>query len=203
MRSFSLTISTNFNYPAKKNPSDSGERERDGWKMEEEIESKFEERGFVSDIDEAETFQKSLNFCINFKLGHSDLVSSWEVYYLNRQLNESVIRKAEMNGFLLHLQNEVRVREAVIKKEPNLHIYFEKDIVISRPAKKQAMQPKDLSKESCPSQQLSMVTSLTNPGGIEANETRAGTGINQSGNRSIYCIPAAIYKIRSIRENDL
>ncbi|KAI4368483.1 hypothetical protein MLD38_017037 [Melastoma candidum] len=94
--------------------------------MEEEIKSNFEESGFVFAVDEVETLHKCLNFCINFNLNPSDLVSSWEVYYLNRQLNESVIRNAEMNGFLLHLQNEVR--EAAIKEEPNLHIYSEKDI---------------------------------------------------------------------------
>lgn len=44
----------------------------------------------------------------------------------DRQLDESTVRSAEMNGFILHLQNEVK--EAVIKEEPDLHVYSIKDV---------------------------------------------------------------------------
>lgn len=95
--------------------------------MEEEIKAKFNESGFtIDEAGEEEILHKCLTFCINYKLGPSDLVSSWEVYYLNRQLNESTVQNAEMDGFLLHLQNEVK--EAVIKEEPNLHVYSSKDV---------------------------------------------------------------------------
>lgn len=43
-----------------------------------------------------------------------------------RQLNKSTVQNAEMDGFLLYLQNEVK--EAVIKEEPNLHVYSSKDV---------------------------------------------------------------------------
>ncbi|WCJ38686.1 DNA polymerase alpha subunit B [Euphorbia peplus] len=93
--------------------------------MEEEIRVEFIRSGFTLD-DEDEILKKCLTFCINYKLKPSDLVSSWEVYYLNRQLNESVVQNDEMEGFLLHLQNEQK--EAIIKEEPNLHIYSIKDV---------------------------------------------------------------------------
>ncbi|KAL9353140.1 hypothetical protein Peur_055820 [Populus x canadensis] len=93
--------------------------------MEEEIKEEFKKSGFSLD-DEEEVLQKCLTFCINYNLKPSDLVSSWEVYYLNRQLDESTVRNAEMDGFLLHLQNEQK--EAVVKEEPNLYIYSSKDV---------------------------------------------------------------------------
>ncbi|XP_037497770.1 DNA polymerase alpha subunit B isoform X2 [Jatropha curcas] len=93
--------------------------------MEEDIKSEFNKSGFTLD-DEEEILKKCLTFCINYNLKPSDLVSSWEVYYLNRQLDESTVQNAEMDGFLMHLQNEQQ--EAVIKEEPNLHIYSSKDV---------------------------------------------------------------------------
>ncbi|KAF8378143.1 hypothetical protein HHK36_029480 [Tetracentron sinense] len=96
--------------------------------MEEEIKAEFERNGFSLD-EEEETLKKCLAFCINYKLGPSDLVSSWEVYFLNRQLNESTVQNAQMDGFLLHLQNEQK--EAVIKEETHLHIYSSNDVDIA------------------------------------------------------------------------
>lgn len=93
--------------------------------MEEEIKEEFKKSGFSLD-DEEEVLEKCLTFCINYNLKPSDLVSSWEVYYLNRLLDESTVRNAEMDGFLLHLQNEQK--EAVVKEEPDLYIYSSKDV---------------------------------------------------------------------------
>ncbi|XP_010250838.1 PREDICTED: DNA polymerase alpha subunit B isoform X2 [Nelumbo nucifera] len=92
--------------------------------MEEEIKAEFERSGFS--IDEEDILKKCLTFCINCKLTPSDLVSSWEVYYLNRQLSGSLVQNAQMDGFLLHLQNEQK--DAIIKEEPNLHIYSSNDV---------------------------------------------------------------------------
>ena len=36
------------------------------------------------------------------------------------------MQNAEMDGFLLHLQNEQK--DAIIKEEPGLHIYSSKDV---------------------------------------------------------------------------
>lgn len=44
----------------------------------------------------------------------------------HRQLNESTVQNAEMDGFLLHLQNEQK--EALIKEEPGLHAYSIRDV---------------------------------------------------------------------------
>ncbi|KAK4786138.1 hypothetical protein SAY86_002827 [Trapa natans] len=93
--------------------------------MEEEIKAEFSNSGFSLN-EEEEILRKCLTFCINYSLSPSDLVSSWEVYYLNRQLNESTVHNAEMDGFLLHLQNEVK--ESIINEEPNLHVYSSKDV---------------------------------------------------------------------------
>lgn len=93
--------------------------------MEEEIKEEFMRNGFTLEDDKS-ILQKCLTFCINYKLKPSDLVSSWEVFYLNRQLDDSVVRNAEMDGFLLHLQHEQI--EMAVKDEPGLHSYTYKDV---------------------------------------------------------------------------
>ncbi|KAJ0037797.1 hypothetical protein Pint_23659 [Pistacia integerrima] len=93
--------------------------------MEDEIKAEFQKSRFDFE-EEEEVLKKCLTFCINYSLKPSDLVSSWEVYYLNRQLDESTVKNAEMDGFMLYLQNEQK--EAVINEEPGLHIYSSKDV---------------------------------------------------------------------------
>uniref|UniRef100_A0A2C9UTU0 DNA polymerase alpha subunit B n=1 Tax=Manihot esculenta TaxID=3983 RepID=A0A2C9UTU0_MANES len=93
--------------------------------MEVEIKEEFHKIGFMLDNEE-EILKKCLTFCINYNLKPSDLVSSWEVYYLNRQLDESTVQNSEMDGFLLHLQTEQK--EAVLREEHNLHVYSSKDV---------------------------------------------------------------------------
>ncbi|KAK7280899.1 hypothetical protein RIF29_08461 [Crotalaria pallida] len=93
--------------------------------MEEEIKSEFKNSGFDLD-EEQEILSKCVAFCINYTLSPSDLVSSWEAYYLNRQLNEPIVQNAEMDGFLLHLQNVKK--EAIIKEETGLHSYSIRDV---------------------------------------------------------------------------
>ncbi|CAM8912938.1 unnamed protein product [Rhodiola kirilowii] len=93
--------------------------------MEEEIKAEFLKSGFTLD-EEEEILKKCVAYCINFKLSASDLVSSWEVYYLNGQLDESVVYNAQMDGFLIHLQDEVR--DAVVKEKQHLHVYSILDV---------------------------------------------------------------------------
>ncbi|GMI83477.1 DNA polymerase alpha 2, EMBRYO DEFECTIVE 2814 [Hibiscus trionum] len=93
--------------------------------MEEEIKAEFLKSGFTLD-EEEEILKKCHTFCVNYSLQPSDIVSSWEVYYLNRQLDEPVVRDAEMDGFLGHLQNEQA--EAGVKKDAGLHMYSFKDV---------------------------------------------------------------------------
>ncbi|KAK6922360.1 DNA polymerase alpha/delta/epsilon, subunit B [Dillenia turbinata] len=93
--------------------------------MEEEIKAAFFKSNFSID-DEGQVLQKCVTFCINFKLSPSDLVSSWEVYFLNRQWDEQKVQNAQMEGFLLHLQNEQK--EAAIKEEMHLHMYSSNDV---------------------------------------------------------------------------
>ncbi|KAL3501055.1 hypothetical protein ACH5RR_035504 [Cinchona calisaya] len=87
--------------------------------MEEEIKAEFEKNCFSFD-DEEEILKKCLTFCIEYKLSPSDLVSSWDVFSLNRGL-EMTVQSGHMGAFLQQLQNEQR--DAIIKKEPGLHFY--------------------------------------------------------------------------------
>lgn len=87
--------------------------------------AEFKKSGFDLD-EEQEIAKKCLTFCINYNLKPSDIASSWEVYYLNRQLNEPTVQNAQMDGFLQYLQNEQK--EAAIKEEPDLHFYSSKDV---------------------------------------------------------------------------
>ncbi|GAV81162.1 LOW QUALITY PROTEIN: DNA_pol_E_B domain-containing protein, partial [Cephalotus follicularis] len=52
----------------------------------------------------------------------------WLVYNViwGRQINESTVQNAEMDGFFMHLQN--KHKEALIKDEPGLHIYLSRDV---------------------------------------------------------------------------
>ncbi|KAB2031853.1 hypothetical protein ES319_D05G332800v1 [Gossypium barbadense] len=93
--------------------------------MEEEIKAEFLKSGFTLD-EEQEILKKCHTFCQDYGLEPSDLVSSWEIYYLNRQLDESVVKDAEMDGFLGHLQSEQLGASA--KKDPGLHMYSFKDV---------------------------------------------------------------------------
>ncbi|XP_021746698.1 DNA polymerase alpha subunit B-like [Chenopodium quinoa] len=93
--------------------------------MEAEIKAEFNKSGF-NIAEEDVVLNKCLTFCTEYKLTPSDLVSSWELYYLNRQLNESTVQNAEMDGFLLHLQNEQK--EAFIKEESGWHAYSFRDV---------------------------------------------------------------------------
>uniref|UniRef100_A0A7N0T9S0 DNA polymerase alpha subunit B n=2 Tax=Kalanchoe fedtschenkoi TaxID=63787 RepID=A0A7N0T9S0_KALFE len=71
--------------------------------MEEEIKAEFLKIGFTLDEEEEEeVLKKCVAFCINCKLSASDLVSSWEVYYLNR--------------------------DAAVKEEQQLHVYSMLDV---------------------------------------------------------------------------
>ncbi|XP_073306796.1 uncharacterized protein [Primulina huaijiensis] len=87
--------------------------------MEEEIKAEFTNNGFRFD-DEEDILKKCLSFCINYKLSASDIVSSWDVYSLNRGL-EFTVRSSHMGAFLEQLQSEQldKVRE----KESGLHLY--------------------------------------------------------------------------------
>ncbi|XP_050276321.1 uncharacterized protein LOC126718252 [Quercus robur] len=93
--------------------------------MEEEIIAVFKKNGFSLD-EEEEIAKKCLTFCINYNLKPSDIVSSWEVYYLNRQLDESTVQNAQMDGFLQYLQDVQK--EAAIMEESDLHFYSSKDV---------------------------------------------------------------------------
>ncbi|KAL0421519.1 UNVERIFIED_CONTAM: DNA polymerase alpha subunit B [Sesamum latifolium] len=87
--------------------------------MEAEIKAAFTKNSFSFD-DEEEILQKCLTFCIQYKLSASDLVSSWDLYAINRSL-DSTVRSSHMGAFLEHLQSEQlnKVRE----KESGLHLY--------------------------------------------------------------------------------
>ncbi|ESW35722.1 hypothetical protein PHAVU_001G259300 [Phaseolus vulgaris] len=95
--------------------------------MDEEIKSEFKRSGFDIE-DEQEILSKCVTFCINYSLTPSDLVSSWEVHYLNRQLNEPIVESAEIDGFLLHLQNQKKEDIIKEKEESGLHMYTIGDV---------------------------------------------------------------------------
>ncbi|CAL9048189.1 unnamed protein product [Musa banksii] len=93
--------------------------------MEQEIKAEFESSGFSVDDDD-QILQKCLTYCINYKLSPSDLVSNWEIYYLNRQLNGLKLENAHMDGFLSYLQNETK--QKIIKEDSHLHVYSSDDV---------------------------------------------------------------------------
>ncbi|XP_058192703.1 uncharacterized protein LOC131309974 [Rhododendron vialii] len=96
--------------------------------MEEEIKAEFNKNGFTLD-EEQEILQKCLTFCIQYKLSPSDLVSSWDLFSINRQL-ELTVKNAHMDAFLLQLQDDQK--EAIIKNESGLHFYSnDLDMILS------------------------------------------------------------------------
>ncbi|KAL2332688.1 hypothetical protein Fmac_013901 [Flemingia macrophylla] len=95
--------------------------------MEEEIKSEFKRIQFDLE-DEEEILRKCVTFCVNYGLTPSDLVSSWEAYYLNRLLNGSIVQNTEIDGFLLHLQNQKKEDVIKEKEEAGLHTYSIGDV---------------------------------------------------------------------------
>lgn len=93
--------------------------------MDQQIKAEFAQNGFALE-DEEDILQKCTTFCINFGMKPSDLVSSWELYYLNMQLDGSKVLTSHMDGFRQHLQNEQK--EAFLKQETDLHFYSSNDI---------------------------------------------------------------------------
>ncbi|KAL8254299.1 hypothetical protein R6Q59_032520 [Mikania micrantha] len=87
--------------------------------MEDQIRAEFSKRNFVL-VEEEEILQKCLTFCINYNLSPSDLVSSWDLYSINRLL-EQTVSDAHMDAFRQQLQNEQK--QATIEKEQGLHSY--------------------------------------------------------------------------------
>ncbi|ONK57978.1 uncharacterized protein A4U43_C09F6390 [Asparagus officinalis] len=94
--------------------------------MDAEIKAEFERNGFLFQEEEEQILQKCLSMCINYSLSPSDLVSNWEIYYLNRQLSGLVLESSHMDGLLLYIQNDMK--EKLIKEEPHLHIYSSNDV---------------------------------------------------------------------------
>ncbi|GFQ07420.1 DNA polymerase alpha subunit b [Phtheirospermum japonicum] len=88
-------------------------------KMEDEIKAEFTKNGFILD-DEEEIIQKCLTFCIQYKLSASDLVSSWEVYSLNWNLDLTV-PSSHMGAFLEQLQSEQK--DKIRERDLGLHLY--------------------------------------------------------------------------------
>ncbi|VAI79658.1 unnamed protein product [Triticum turgidum subsp. durum] len=65
--------------------------------MEEEIRAEFEGSGFTIGGDSAQILSTLLTYCVNYKMSPADLVSNWEVYYLNRLLSNT---HTDEEGFL-------------------------------------------------------------------------------------------------------
>jgi DNA polymerase alpha subunit B len=93
--------------------------------MDQQIKAEFTQNGFALE-DEEDILQKCTTFCINFGVKPSELVSSWELYYLNMQLDGSKVQSSHMDGFRQHLQNEQK--ESFLKQETDLHFYSSNDI---------------------------------------------------------------------------
>ncbi|XP_009127568.1 DNA polymerase alpha subunit B [Brassica rapa] len=91
----------------------------------EEIKKEFSRSGFAL-AEEDEILQRCVTLCINYSLKPSELVSSWELYHLNRQSIDQTVKNEEMDGFLLHLQNQQK--ESIMKEESGLHIYSNRDV---------------------------------------------------------------------------
>ncbi|KAJ9549338.1 hypothetical protein OSB04_021881 [Centaurea solstitialis] len=110
--------------------------------MEDQIRAEFKKNNFVL-VEEEEILQKCLTFCINYDLSPSDLVSSWDLYSINRDMvclfgfgclqSEIVLSKtaerqleltvsnAHMDAFRQQLQ--IEQKQAIIEKEQGIHTY--------------------------------------------------------------------------------
>ncbi|KAJ3671698.1 hypothetical protein LUZ60_007777 [Juncus effusus] len=86
--------------------------------MEEEIKSEFEKSSFSVEQDD-QILPTLLSYCINYKLSPKDLLSSWEFYYLDRQLSGLELKNAYLDGFLKYLQTETKEKQ--IKEESNIY----------------------------------------------------------------------------------
>ncbi|KAK9076199.1 hypothetical protein SSX86_004532 [Deinandra increscens subsp. villosa] len=88
--------------------------------MEDQIRAEFRKNNFVL-VEEEDILQKCLTFCINYNLSPADLVSSWDLYSINRQL-ELIVSDAHMDAFRQQLESEQK--QAIIE-EQGLHSYID------------------------------------------------------------------------------
>ncbi|KAL1216416.1 hypothetical protein V5N11_026347 [Cardamine amara subsp. amara] len=93
---------------------------------DEEIKTEFKRSGFTI-VEEDEILKRCVTLCINYSLNPSDLVSSWELYHLNRHFIDQAVKKDDMDGFVLHLQNEQK-ESMIMGEESGLHIYSNRDV---------------------------------------------------------------------------
>ncbi|KAL3690758.1 hypothetical protein R1sor_004409 [Riccia sorocarpa] len=80
--------------------------------LEEALREEFREANF--DVEDDDVLEQCASLCVVYTLKASDLVSSWEVFYLNRQLNEGKVSTALLSKFKSFLQEEQR--EALLSK---------------------------------------------------------------------------------------
>uniref|UniRef100_A0A1J3JR56 DNA polymerase alpha subunit B n=1 Tax=Noccaea caerulescens TaxID=107243 RepID=A0A1J3JR56_NOCCA len=92
---------------------------------DQEIKREFKRSGFAL-VEEDEILKRCVTLCINYSLTPSELVSSWELYHLNRQCIDQTVTKDEIDGFQVHLHNQQK--EAILKEASGLHIYSNRDV---------------------------------------------------------------------------
>ncbi|KAH8964673.1 hypothetical protein BDL97_04G079200 [Sphagnum fallax] len=92
--------------------------------MEEQLCQEFATNNFVVENDEAA--QQCASMCITFGLKPGELVSSWELFYLNRQMDGGRVLNSHLASFRQFLERERR--ESFRKKQTGLHFYTEEDI---------------------------------------------------------------------------
>ncbi|CAA0841485.1 DNA polymerase alpha 2 [Striga hermonthica] len=158
--------------------------------MDDEIKAEFARNGFILD-DADKIISQCLAFCIQYKLSASDLVSSWEVFSLNRNLDLTV-QSSHMGAFLEQLQSEQI--DKVRGKESGLHLYSkdvamildgnyeDKEVILDTPADKNTYHemPSDSLKKSNGSK-LNSEKSLDSvtPFGLRKNKFIIQTTLNQ------------------------
>lgn len=92
--------------------------------MEKELVDEFAANSFI--LDDAEVAKECASLCASFDLQPAELVSNWELFYLNSRLDGGRVLGSQLDPFRQFVQQEQR--DAFRQKQSDFHFYSKDDV---------------------------------------------------------------------------
>ncbi|CAM6127178.1 unnamed protein product [Calypogeia fissa] len=89
--------------------------------MEAALREEFSRNDFT--LEDDAVAQHCTSLCVTFGKKPADFVSSWEVFYMNRQLDGGQVSNSRMNGFKQFLEEEQKEAFVLKQKKTGFHTY--------------------------------------------------------------------------------
>lgn len=92
--------------------------------MEQELVDEFAANNFI--LDDQEVVKQCASLCASFDLNPAELVSNWEIFYLNSRLDGGRVLGSQLDHFRQFIQKEQR--DAFRRKQSDFHFYSKDDV---------------------------------------------------------------------------